>query len=112
MSTLSNIIADAEKIAPELIPPPAVTSNVVGVLIKHVEALVGKELDTLSEDVLGISPPPPTEAEVSAAADKTELERVQEQLASLTTELNAMRAADAAKSGSAVPPVAPSGPVA
>lgn len=91
MSTLSNIIADAEKIAPELVPPPAVTSNVVGVLIKHVESLVGKELDSLSEDVLGIAPPPPTEAEVQAAEEKTKLEQLEAQVSQLQTQLNVER---------------------
>lgn len=93
MSSLSTILADAERIAGEFVPPNSALGPVVGVLVKHVEALAGKELPVLADDILGVTVPQPTEEEQAVEAQKTELEQLREQVADLQTELNVERVA-------------------
>ena len=81
MSSFTTILDDAEKIIPDLVPQTATLGPVVGVLILQVEKLVGHELGSLSDDVLGIKPPAPAEPEPTA--EQAELAALKERIAAL-----------------------------
>lgn len=79
MSSVSVLIDDAEKIAAELVPSTNLLAPVVGVLIQHVEKLVGHELTSLEDKALGgpaaaeeVNPPetPTATAQTVAAAQE------------------------------------------
>lgn len=91
MSSVANVIDDAEKIAAELVPGGANLPEIVGTLILHVEKLAGGELERLTEKELGIEPPPAPAAEVSAESASAEQEKIKE--------LEAQLAAEKAKAG-------------
>lgn len=75
-NTLQNLLDDAERIVPQLVPAVNKLPEVVGVLIKQVEQIAGGELKKLEDDVLGIQTtaqapaqePPPLTGEAAAAA--------------------------------------------
>ena len=75
MSTsLENVLDDAERIAPQLVPLSTKLPEVVGVLIAHLESIAGHELTNLKDDVLGIAPDPTVQEQAPAgSATETQL---------------------------------------
>lgn len=87
--SLPAILQDAEKIAADLVPPTNVLGPVVGVLIKQVEQIAGKELTNLKDSVLGVVPPvadvPPVQDQAgSPSEEQSELEQLKAQVAALS----------------------------
>jgi len=96
VASLENILADAEKIAPGLIPPAAEIANAVGVLIAHVEKIAGAELPRLADEALGVTPPPaeatgaPAYAEPAGANTERE-SQLEQRVAELEAEQKAAK---------------------
>ena len=78
MSSVSNLVEDAERIATELVPPTSFLAPVVGVLIKQVEQLAGKELPKLEDKVLGVPTPTPVVDDAAAAENAALKDRIAE----------------------------------
>jgi hypothetical protein len=86
---LQVLIADAERVAPQLVPDVNKLPALVGVIAQHLEALAGGEITALTDEALGIAPPaPPADA---AASGKT----AEEQLAEAQAKIRELEAAAA-----------------
>lgn len=88
-SSLETLLDDAERIVPSLVPTVHDLPQVVGVLIKHVEALAGDELHALTDDELGIITPAP---DPNAGVTETQLAEAQAENRALAERLAALEA--------------------
>jgi hypothetical protein len=60
MSSFENVLADAQKIAPGLVPSEQQIAGALGVVIAHLEQFADKELPRLADELLGVAPAAPT----------------------------------------------------
>jgi len=66
-TSLANLVDDAERLDPNLVPSAQELAGVVGVLVKQVEGIVGHVLPPLAADALGLEPAPAAQAPPAAA---------------------------------------------
>ena len=96
MSSITTLIEDGKRIDPSLAPSIDELAGAFGVLVKHVEGIVGHELPPLADMALGIvpagvtpgaavAPAPSTSEAPSASSAQAELEAAERELAATRT---------------------------